>query len=149
MRLCGRNLLGNLGLTIGGTLKRGGICIIIRSADRNLHTLIAFLAEMHSCPLIMEKGLFFILPNSAKYVFFYLHKMMNLRTFLPNKRRCTSSYDMSCRSYARLGFLTLGLVKYCIPLSYSGQKDTNVYLIHANPASQIPALLIWHVANQS
>ena len=44
----------------------------------------------------------------------------------------------------RLGFLMLGLVKYCAPPSYSGKKNTNFNLIHANLASQIPASCITH-----
>ena len=36
----------------------------------------------------------------------------------------------------------LGLVKYCAPPSYNGQKNTNFNLIHANQASQIPAFSV-------
>ena len=41
-------------------------------------------------------------------------------------------------SSPRLAFLTLGLVKYCALPSYSGQKNANFNLIHANLASR------WH-----
>ena len=38
----------------------------------------------------------------------------------------------------RLGFLMLGLSKYCVPPSYSEQKNANFNLLHTNMASQIP-----------
>ena len=41
----------------------------------------------------------------------------------------------------RLGFLTLGWVKYCASPSYRGEKNANFNRIHANLVSQIPALL--------
>ena len=46
--------------------------------------------------------------------------------------------------WSMLGFLTLGLVKYCALPTYSGQENTNLHPDSPNPASQIPRLLRAH-----
>ena len=69
----------------------------------------------------------------------------------PNSKFLSATVNMSAtvneplsilnQEWSRVGFLTLGLVKYCALPTYSGQENANFHPDSPNPASQIPRLL--------